>query len=169
MSIETKKIQQLRKKEAELQAPVTIKSINDYISLMQRYRDYLDLLNDHGAAVAKKLYPNHYKSLKLDELLFTLYLDAEKKQIVFENECFLALYVEADNSFPLSSLTNLFNNREFCDLQSCFSTPVVISDDVIDRLPKYVLNSDENCVIDDTIKDLMTNRVGKIERLMHEY
>lgn len=169
MSVEAQKIQQLRKKEAELQAPVTIESINDYISLMQRYREYLDLFNHLGAAVAKKLYPDHCKSLKLDELLFTLYMDAETKQVVFENECFLGLYVEADDSFPLNSLMNLYNNHEFFNLLSCFSTPVLIPDEVIGRLPKHVLDSDDNCIIDDVIRDLMTIRIDKIDRLILEY
>lgn len=169
MSIEAQRIQQLRKKETELKAPVTIESINDYISLMQRYREYLGLFNHLGTAVAKKQYPKHYKHLKLDELLITLYLDAETKQVIFENECFLGLYVEADDSFPLNSLTNLYNNNEFFNLLSSFSTPVVISDDVIRRLPKHVFDSDENCAIDEVIKDLMTIRIGKIERLIHEY
>ncbi|PVY42832.1 hypothetical protein [Pontibacter virosus] len=173
MSIEAQilkdKVTQLRKAEAALKKIVLINSVNDFISLMYRYKKYLIQFNRIGNAVGRMLLRNDYSHLSLDKLNIKLYLDSSAYSVVFENHSALTDYLSNSDSFSVNELIEMYCHPQYESLKADFKTPVAIADKVRHQLPNSLFCSHSTCNIDGIIEKLMSIRSGKVDRLVAEF
>ncbi|MFD3000422.1 hypothetical protein ACFS7Z_08635 [Pontibacter toksunensis] len=162
----TIEVQELRKMEAALQRPVTINSINDFIRLVQRYKEYLVHFNNLGIAYAKTYYCVNHKVTTVDGLYIELYLDDRTDEIVFNNKSILAVDIEEYLSLQPEVLRAIFNEFDYCRLTASFVTPLTISESTKDQLPVQLFNRDDLFFADDVLKELEDIKKEKLGSLI---
>lgn len=167
--IPNQQVHLLRNKEAELQAPVTITNVNDYIRLMKRYREYLALFNELGLAYAKAHYYECHLETTLDDLCIQLYIDVRTNEVVFNNKCTLFTHF-TDEYLNLEPevLRGISHSREYFNLTSNFTTPITISEAVMDQLPLHVFIRDDLFFADDVLVELEDIRKEKLRGLLSD-
>ncbi|KAA3436726.1 hypothetical protein [Rufibacter hautae] len=161
-----KRIQILKRMEANLRLTSHINSIQDYLNLMHRYRNYIVEFNKLGYALAKRLLKGNHLRIPMSQLGIKLYLDVPNNRLVFRNESVVTFYLNQKDGLSIDQLIDLYDNRSFNVIKANIDTPLIISGQVLTQLPAAVFNQKVDCDINEIIRLLNNLRVTKLDRIL---